>query len=102
LQTTQENHHRKLQWQLLSVLPLHQHGSENVALVRWQPDTQFLRHTHPGGEEIFVLEGMFQDELGDYPAGSWLRNPAMSTHTPYSTQGCLIYVKTGHLPPNRD
>lgn len=81
----------------LSVLPLHQFGTEHVALVRWQPGTQFQRHGHPDGEEIFVLEGTFSDELGDYPAGTWLRNPPGSVHTPFSDSGCLIYVKTGHL-----
>ena len=82
----------------LSVLPLHSHGTENVALVRWEPGTTFNRHRHWGGEEIFVLEGTFQDEGGAYPTGSWLRSPHLSEHTPYSETGCLIYVKTGHLP----
>lgn len=82
----------------LSVLPLHSAASENVALVRWEPGTQFSSHAHWGGEEIFVIEGKFQDEHGDYPAGSWLRSPHMSRHTPFSQEGCLIYVKTGHLP----
>ncbi len=82
----------------LSVLPLHQAGHESIALVRWEPGTQFSTHRHWGGEEIFVLEGVFEDEHGRYPAGSWLRNPHLSQHTPFSTEGCLIYVKTGHLP----
>jgi len=82
----------------LSVLPLHSHGSENVALVRWAPGTKMNAHQHWGGEEIFVLEGTFQDEHGDYPAGTWLRSPHLSEHTPFSDEGCLIFVKTGHLP----
>lgn len=82
----------------LRVLPLHAVPGENVALVRWDPGTRFGAHQHWGGEEIFVLEGTFQDEHGDYPAGSWLRSPHMSRHTPFSDDGCLIYVKTGHLP----
>lgn len=81
----------------LSVLPLHSHGTESCALVRWQPGTHFNRHKHWGGEEILVLEGTFQDEHGDYPKGSWLRSPHGSLHTPFSEEGCLIYVKTGHL-----
>lgn len=81
----------------LSVLSLHSHASESVALVRWAPGTRFNAHRHYGGEEILVLEGTFQDEHGDYPAGSWLRSPHMSQHTPFSERGCLIYVKTGHL-----
>ncbi|NJL84387.1 MAG: cupin [Chloroflexaceae bacterium] len=81
----------------LQVLPLHTHGRETVALVKWKPGTYFSRHSHPGGEEIFVLEGTFEDEFGVYPQGTWLRNPPGSTHQPFSQQGCLIYVKTGHL-----
>lgn len=81
----------------LTVLPLHQAGTESVALVRWAPGTRFVRHRHWGGEEIFVLEGLFQDEHGDYPAGSWLRSPHLSVHSPYSEPGALIWVKTGHL-----
>lgn len=81
----------------LTVLPLHNHGTENIALVRWAPGTKFTPHRHWGGEEIFVLEGVFSDEHGDYPKGTWLRNPHMSMHHPFSNEGCLIYVKTGHL-----
>lgn len=82
----------------LSVQPLHSHGHESVALVKWEPGTVFNRHRHWGGEEILVLEGTFQDEYGDYPKGTWLRSPHLSEHTPFSEEGCLIYVKTGHLP----
>ena len=82
----------------LSVMPLHGFGSEHVALVRWAPGTHFHPHGHPGGEEILVLEGVFQDEHGSYPAGSWLRNPPGSAHRPWSEAGCTIWVKTGHLP----
>ncbi len=82
----------------LTVMPLHHYGDENIALVRWAPNTQFKPHKHWGGEEIFVLKGTFYDEHGVYPAGSWLRSPHMSEHTPYTKDdGAVIYVKTGHL-----
>lgn len=81
----------------LTVMPLFQRGFENVALVKWQPGTEFSRHTHPGGEEIFVLDGFFEDDHGRYPKGTWIRNPPGSAHTPFSRDGGLIYVKTGHL-----
>lgn len=81
----------------LQVMPLHAYGTENVALVKWAPGTQFQPHTHWGGEEIFVLEGVFSDEHGDYPVGTWLRSPHGSRHNPFSREGCTIYVKTGHL-----
>ncbi|NES22121.1 MAG: cupin, partial [Symploca sp. SIO3E6] len=81
----------------LQVMPLHSHSTESVALVKWEPGTVFQRHTHFGGEEIYVLEGVFEDEHGTYPQGTWIRNPHSSVHTPFSKSGCLIYVKTGHL-----
>lgn len=81
----------------LEVMPLHSYGTEQVALVKWAPGTQFQRHQHWGGEEIFVLSGTFEDEQGVYPQGTWLRNPPGSVHTPFSREGCTIYVKTGHL-----
>ena len=82
----------------LSVMPLHEFGSEHVALVKWAPNTQFHTHQHWGGEEIFVLEGTFHHEHGSYPQGSWLRSPHLSRHTPFTKEnGALIYVKTGHL-----
>lgn len=83
----------------LSVLSLHQFEGEQVALVRWAPNTQFSAHRHWGGEEVFVIEGVFCDEYGEYPAGSWIRSPHESSHTPYTQdEGALIYVKVGHLP----
>jgi anti-sigma factor ChrR (cupin superfamily) len=83
----------------LKVRPLYSQPGypENVALVRWEPGTYFQGHTHWGGEEILVLEGEFADEHGRYPAGTWMRSPHLSRHTPFSEQGCLIYVRVGGL-----
>lgn len=64
-----------------------------TSLVRYMPGSSFSSHGHPRGEEIFVLEGVFSDENGDYPAGTYLRNPPGSTHSPFSKEGCLIFVK---------
>ena len=81
----------------LTVLSLHHYQTEHTALVRWEPGARHGRHRHWGGEEIYVLEGIFSDEFGDYPKGTWLRNPHLSEHTPYSDEGALILVKVGHL-----
>jgi len=81
----------------LEVLPLSEFMGEHTALVRWQAGTVFSPHRHYGGEEIFVLEGIFQDEFGEYPKGTWLRNPHLSAHRPFSNPGCTILVKVGHL-----
>ena len=80
----------------LTVMPLMRQGSGST-LVRWQPQTYFNPHRHYGGEEIFVVEGVFEDEHGRYPTGSWIRSPHLSQHQPFSKEGCTIFVKTGHL-----
>ena len=80
----------------LHVMPLMRQGSGST-LVRWAPQTFFNPHRHFGGEEIFVVKGVFSDEHGDYPEGSWIRSPHMSQHQPFSREGCTIFVKTGHL-----
>jgi anti-sigma factor ChrR (cupin superfamily) len=82
----------------LSVMPLHEHDGVSTALVRWAPNTVFNPHVHPGGEEIYVLDGVFHDEFGIYPKGSWIRSPRYSKHAPFTKEeGALIYVKVGHL-----
>lgn len=83
----------------LGVMPLHEFGAEHVALVRWAAGSVFEPHGHPGGEELFVLEGTFEDEHGVYPKGSWLRSPPMSRHHRLTKEGCTILVKVGHLAP---
>lgn len=64
-----------------------------TSIVRYAPGSAFPRHTHHGGEEILVLEGVFQDEHGDYPAGSYFRNPPGTSHVPASREGCTIFVR---------
>ena len=80
----------------LHVMPLMRQGNGST-LVRWAPQTYFNPHKHYGGEEIFVVDGVFEDEHGRYPAGSWIRSPHLSLHQPFSKEGCTIFVKTGHL-----
>lgn len=64
-----------------------------TTIVRYAPGSKFSAHTHTGGEEFIVLDGVFQDEHGDFPAGTYVRNPPTSAHTPGSDAGCTIFVK---------
>jgi anti-sigma factor ChrR (cupin superfamily) len=64
-----------------------------TSIVRYAPHSHFSRHIHGGGEEFLVLEGVFQDEHGDYCEGSYIRNPPTSAHMPRSDPGCTIFVK---------
>src|ERR1700742_4796242 len=70
-----------------------------TSIVRYSPHSCFPRHVHEGGEEFLVLDGVFQDEHGDFPAGSYIRNPPTSSHTPGSTTGCTIFVKLWQFDP---
>lgn len=64
-----------------------------TTIVRYAPDSKFSAHTHSGGEEFIVLDGVFQDEHGDFPEGTYVRNPPTTSHTPGSAPGCTIFVK---------
>ena len=46
----------------------------------------------PGPEEVFVLEGIFNDGVRDYLAGSLIHNPAGTSHVPQSASGCKLLV----------
>ncbi len=82
----------------IETLRLHEYGKERVTLNRWAPDTAVIRHGHPGGHEVFVIEGSYFDEYGEYPAGSWVRYPPGTEHAPESgPEGALVYSKVGHL-----
>src|SRR5690349_7237894 len=70
-----------------------------TSIVRYAPESEFSAHTHGGGEEFLVLDGVFQDEHGDFPAGSYIRNPPTSGHTPGSLPGCTIFVKLWQFDP---
>ncbi|MGI9353466.1 MAG: cupin domain-containing protein [Rhizobiaceae bacterium] len=71
-----------------------------TTIVRYAPDSHFLPHVHTGGEEFLVLDGVFQDEHGDFPAGTYVRNPPTSSHTPRSDDGCTIFVKLWQFDMN--
>ena len=70
-----------------------------TSIVRFDAGHSFAQHTHGGGEEFVVLEGVFQDEHGDYPAGTYVRNPPTTHHTPRSDGGCTIFVKLWQFAP---
>ena len=76
--------------------PLEREAAETglvTSIVKYEAGSRFAEHCHPYGEEIFVLEGVFSDEQGDYPAGTYIRNPPGSKHAPFSEQGCVLFVK---------
>ena len=100
-------HSRQLDWLEspmpgVSRRPLDRVGNEvarATSIVRYAPESKFSPHIHAGGEEFIVLEGVFQDEHGDFPEGSYIRNPPASKHRPSSALGCVIFVKLWQFDP---
>ena len=54
------------------------------------------RRNGPGGVELFVIDGSFSDERGQYDRHSWLRLPPGHGHHPRSPEGCELYVRRGN------
>ncbi len=75
-------------------------SGHTTSVVEYVKGASFATHSHPIGEEILVLEGVFSDEYGDYHAGTYLRNAPGSHHSPFSTQGCKLFVKLNQFCPD--
>jgi len=75
-----------------------QESGQVTSVVRYEPGAAFPGHDHPEGEEILVLEGVFSDEHGDWPAGTYLLNPEGFHHAPFSKHGCTLFVKLRQFP----
>ncbi|MGV6826916.1 MAG: cupin domain-containing protein [bacterium] len=89
----------------VSRMPFEREQAESgrtTSLVKFAPGASFAPHTHPLGEEIYVLEGVFSDENGDYPAGTYIRNPPGSRHKPFTREGCTLFVKLDQFHPDDD
>jgi anti-sigma factor ChrR (cupin superfamily) len=87
----------------VSRVPLERESAESghkTSFVRFEPGSYFPAHSHPLGEEIYVLDGIFSDQYGDYPAGTYLRNPPASSHRPFTREGCTLFVKLDQFQPD--
>jgi anti-sigma factor ChrR (cupin superfamily) len=69
-----------------------------TSIVRYDPRSKFPAHEHPDGEEILVLDGVFTDDRGDWPKGTYLLNPEGYRHAPSSRDGCVLFVKLRQFP----
>jgi anti-sigma factor ChrR (cupin superfamily) len=49
-------------------------------------------------EEVFVLEGIYEDLDGRYGPGAYLRYPRGSSHNARSTTGCTFLVVNNKIP----
>ena len=101
-------HAARLDWVASPIAGVDRHMLDRIgdevaratSIVRYAPASRFSPHTHGGGEEFLVLDGVFQDEHGDFGPGSYIRNPPGSRHTPGSAPGCTIFVKLWQFDPD--
>ena len=70
------------------------------SVVNFAANSSFDEHVHDNGEEIYVLDGVFSDQFGNYKNGTYLRNPDKSIHRPFSKEGCTILVKLRQFQDN--
>ncbi|MFH1017741.1 MAG: cupin domain-containing protein [Pseudomonadota bacterium] len=73
-------------------LPLHTDRSERAGtfLYRMGPGTSYIRHRHPEGEEIFLLEGEMKVGERILKRGDFLNSPPGTIHEIFSEKGCLF------------
>lgn len=76
----------------VDILPLHGDTAQGCssALLRYQPGAHIPRHLHVGMECLLILHGSQRDERGHYQAGTFLINPATSSHEIFSEEGCVV------------
>lgn len=85
-----------LGWQLfrdgVELLPIHGNPAQgcSCALLRYHPGAAIPRHLHVGMEFLLILRGSQRDERGEYAAGTFLVNPADTSHAIVSDQGCVV------------
>ena len=84
------------------VMPLHGHGTSNVMMIRWLGAVAFRPRLDPLGEEVLVVSGCLQDADGEYPAGTWIRNPVPAWQSWSGDPGTLVYYKSGHFAASPD
>ncbi|HEY3065380.1 MAG TPA: cupin domain-containing protein [Methylomirabilota bacterium] len=65
---------------------------ESTALIKFEAGTRFPAHDHPGGEEIFVLEGDLSVGPDRLRAGDYLFTPPHGKHAATSDGGCVFLV----------
>ena len=71
-----------------------------TSIVRYTADSAFPEHEHRLGGELNVLEGVLSDEHSDYLAVTYVRNPDGTRHSPFSKDGCMIFVKLRQFEQN--
>ena len=77
----------------LKVLRSEKYTGESTVLLRFGAGIGFPAHNHPGGEEVYVLDGDIKLGRHDLKTGDYLYTPPNRKHAAKSKHGCLILVR---------
>jgi quercetin dioxygenase-like cupin family protein len=61
-------------------------------LLKFEPGATYPAHDHPGGEEVFVLEGEISFGKHYLRAGDYLYTPPNGKHAVWSKEGCVLLL----------
>lgn len=67
-------------------------GHIHSSLLKIEAGGSIPEHTHKGFEITLLLEGSFNDDMGEYVAGDFIQLDGQHLHQPISEQGCLCYT----------
>jgi quercetin dioxygenase-like cupin family protein len=59
-------------------------------LLKFEAGASYPNHSHPAGEEIYVLEGEVRFGADQLKSGDYLYMPPASTHSAFSKTGCTM------------
>ncbi len=59
-------------------------------LLKFEPGASYPNHSHPAGEEVFVLEGEVRFGPDHLAAGDYLYTAPGATHSVFSKTGCTM------------
>ncbi|MEP7319466.1 MAG: dimethylsulfonioproprionate lyase family protein [Panacibacter sp.] len=61
-------------------------------LLKFEPGASYPYHNHPGGEELYVLQGSAIIEKVQLSAGDYLYTPPGFKHSVQSNEGCVLLL----------
>lgn len=64
-------------------------GDHHTSLLHIDKDGAVPCHTHKGFEITLLLEGSFEDEMGEYHKGDFIWLDGEHTHQPFTKEGCV-------------
>lgn len=78
-------------------------GRSKTILLKFEPGASHPYHTHPGGEEILVLEGSCEIVNEKLEKGDFLYTPPNGKHSVKTDTGCILFLSVPeeviHIPP---